>query len=461
MKKNTALLRISIIVAFIFSLTLSTWAQGNNDTITATKNAESKKQTTGKIKKGLNFEGLPIISFDSDLGLQLGALGSLFNYGDGSRYPRYNYFIFAEASFYTRGSSIFMLYYDSDKIIDGIRLTANASYIPDLMYAFYGFNGYESTYKANWIDDSTEIFYRMQRNMTRFMLSFQGRFLNDNLKWFFGADYYLLDAKNVNINHFNKKRDAGNQIPNEDSLPSLYQRYQDWGLITPEDRNGGKYTAVKVGLIYDTRDNEPNPNKGMWSEVVLIGAPKFLSTMESGFSKISIIHRQYFTIIKDNLTFAYRLGFIATIGGHTPWYAQNRLYPSFLRTATSEGLGGGGTMRGILRNRVVGDAMGMGNFEFRWKFFKTVVFNQNIYLALSGFFDTGRVFVKMEQDKIDKLPENIKSVYFTDKESFHNSLGAGIHIAINQNFIVAVDWGKALDERDGTSGLYIGLNFLF
>jgi hypothetical protein len=32
---------------------------------------------------------------------------------------------------------------------------------------------------------------------------------------------------------------------------------------------------------------------------------------------------------------------------------------------------------------------------------------------------------------------------------------------MNQNFIIAVDYGIAADERDGDSGLYIGLNYLF
>ncbi len=39
--------------------------------------------------------------------------------------------------------------------------------------------------------------------------------------------------------------------------------------------------------------------------------------------------------------------------------------------------------------------------------------------------------------------------------------GAGLHIVMNQNFVVAVDYGRALDKGDGESGLYIGLNFLF
>ncbi len=458
MKINTTLFRISLLFVFILSLSLTTFAQDDADTTAITEKTKVKKD---KIKKGWNFGGLPIISFDSDLGLQLGALASIYHYGDGSRYPRYDHYIYAEASFYTKGSGVFRLFYDTDKLIKGIRITADATYNPDLMYAFYGYNGYESTYNADWIDDSTRVFYRMQRNFTRFMLSFQGRLFHDNLRWLAGADFYMLDVSNVNVSFFNEKRDEGDKIPSEDSIPSLYQRYQNWGLISPEEKNGGNFTALKVGVVYDTRDNEPNPNRGIWSEIVLMGAPKFLANTESGFSKISLVHRQYFTIVRDRLTFVYRLGFIATIGGHTPWYAQNRLYPSLLKGSSSEGLGGGKTIRGVLRNRVVGDAVGYGNFEFRWKFLKTTLFNQNIYLALNGFFDSGRVFVKMEQDKIDDLPENIKSVYFTDEESFHNSVGAGLRIAMNQNFIVAIDYGKALDKRDGTSGIYIGLNFLF
>ena len=32
---------------------------------------------------------------------------------------------------------------------------------------------------------------------------------------------------------------------------------------------------------------------------------------------------------------------------------------------------------------------------------------------------------------------------------------------MNQNFIVSCDYGRAMDPRDGKSGVYIGLNFLF
>jgi hypothetical protein len=43
----------------------------------------------------------------------------------------------------------------------------------------------------------------------------------------------------------------------------------------------------------------------------------------------------------------------------------------------------------------------------------------------------------------------------------HTSLGAGLRLAMNYNFIVAIDYGVALNEQDGNSGVYIGLNFIF
>ena len=39
--------------------------------------------------------------------------------------------------------------------------------------------------------------------------------------------------------------------------------------------------------------------------------------------------------------------------------------------------------------------------------------------------------------------------------------GGGIRFALNENFIVAVDYGMAAKKEDGKSGLYINLNWLF
>jgi len=48
----------------------------------------AQTDTTDRIKSGWNVGGLPVVSFDSDLGFQYGALVNLYHYGDGSRYPQ-------------------------------------------------------------------------------------------------------------------------------------------------------------------------------------------------------------------------------------------------------------------------------------------------------------------------------------------------------------------------------------
>ena len=201
--------------------------------------------------------------------------------------------------------------------------------------------------------------------------------------------------------------------------------------------------------------------KGIWTEIILRGAPSFMGNGDYDHLKLSITHRQYFTIIKRDLSFAYRLGFQTTLAGETPFYADPLMMFSYYRGALPQGIGGGKTLRGIQRNRIVGKSIVYGNFELRWKFIHTRLFKQNLYIAVNAFMDTGRSLGEYEINK-ELIPVDERSDYFDqENDSFHTSAGGGIRFALNQNFIVAVDYGLALDKRDGTSGLYIGLNYLF
>jgi len=424
-----------------------------------------------KVKTGWNFGALPVISFDSDLGLQLGALTNLYHYGDGSRYPVYDHSLYLEASWFLKGSGIFRFYYDSDKLIKGVRTSFDVSYFPDRTFKFFGFNGYESVYNQVWENDTdpnykSRVFYRFERKFFRIKLDFQGKIIDKKFLWLAGADYYNINTSTVDINHLNDGKSDDDLLP--DSVDGLYQKYVDWNIIPQSEKDGGMFAVAKIGLVFDTRDNEPNPQRGVWTEIILASAPKALSNMDNGFMKLAITHRQYFTIVKERLTFAYRLGAQFNIAGHTPWYAQGIMYYSKMAGAYNEGLGGAKTLRGIQRNRVVGNGIAFGNFEFRWKFWKFYLMKQNFYMALSGFFDSGRVIQFMDVEDIVNQGniiypdgESQKDYFNFGNEGFHNSAGAGLHIAMNQNFILAIDYGRALNEQDGKSGFYVGLNFLF
>ena len=403
------------------------------------------------IKKGLTFGALPAISFDSDLGFQYGALVNFYLYGDGSRFPKYNHSLYLELSTYTKGTSIARLRYDSEMLIPKVRTTVDVSYVTDQLSDFYGFNGYQSIFNAD-LSKTTHIFYKNERNMFRAKADFQGSFGESKLGWVAGYTYYNFAIDSVNVSKLGLHSVQGG---------GLFQRYQQWGLINKAEANGGSINYFKLGLKYDSRDQLACPMKGIYTEAVIQTAPKFLNETFP-HTKMAVIHRQYFTLAKD-LSFAYRLDYQMTLGNnHVPYYAQPLLITSYLVAATNQGLGGKSSIRGILRNRVIGDNVGFGNFEFRYKFLRFEMLNQNFYVGTNVFFDSG-IILKPIAIEFANISASDKAAYFNDYSAgkFHSAAGIGLKIGWNENFIISADFGKALNKQDGNMGSYIGLNYLF
>ena len=431
-----------------------------------------------KVKTGWNFGGaLPAVTYDSDLGFQYGALAEFFNYGDGSKYPDFMDHTYTEISRYTKGSGIYRFMFESNHLIPGVQWISDLSYLPNQAQPLYGFNGYESVYNKDWMDDKSSsyrsrMFYRFQKNQFRFKNDFQGNLSGDHLKWSAGFAFQDFTISSVNIDKLNKGKKE--KLPSIDSVPGLFERYQALGIIPADEAKGGWINTLKVGITWDSRDNKPNPMKGIWTEIGIEAAPKFMGN-NWGFSKLYIIHRQYFTLIEKDLSFVYRLGYQATISGHTPFFDQTEVITSRLTGATSEGLGGSKTLRGILLDRVVGDAFFMGNVELRWKPVYFKLFKQDCYLGLNGFYDFGMVTkdIKLPNDlqaRFDNIyginstlvnKENFSDYFKSGKDKLHQSAGISVMLAMNQNFVIAIDCGKALNVQDGNIGFSIGLNYLF
>lgn len=419
-----------------------------------------------KVKTGWNVGGLPVIAYNTDLGFEYGALVNFFNYGDGSTYPQYRHNIYAEVSRFTKGSGINRLFYDSKFLIPGLRITSDLAYLTDKMYDFYGFNGYESVYNADWTDDESaayrsRAFYKYDRKLTRFTTDIQGKFANKAFGWVAGIGLYHFQIDSVDIDKLNQGKSASDKLPYVNG--GLYQRYIDWGIIAPDEMHGGTTTYIKIGAVYDTRDNEPNPMSGIWTEAVLTYAPAFLSDKSRyEHAKLTVTHRQYFTLIKRRLSLAYRIGYQGTLWGKCPFYLQPNMATLYLRGATNEGLGGSKTLRGIIRNRIVADAIAYGNIELRWKFVRFYFIKQNFYISFNTFIDAGQGITPIKLDRSFTEPGYSESDYFGNQaESLHSSWGMGLRIVMNQNFIIALDHGRAFKQEDGISGTYIGLNFLF
>ncbi len=420
-----------------------------------------------KRKKGFSWGGVPAIAYDTDVGFKYGAVLNLYSYGDGSHYPDYDHSLYLEWSRTTKGNGINQIVYDSKYLIPNMRLTAEVSYFTEKNLNFYGFNGYKAYYNGDFENQDHEdyvsrMFYRHSRKLFLMKADFQGK-LGGNFRWLAGISFNKNTVDSVDIDKLNEGKSGDDLLPD---VPGLYDYYVDWGVISKDQAKGGNNTFFKFGLVYDSRDIEANPSKGVWDEIILFVGPKAFGYEDFTTSAL-FAHREYFTLLPNTLTFAYRLAYQTKLSGNIPFY----MLPYYIDSKqTKDGFGGSKTIRGILRNRVVGNGVAFGNFEFRWKAIKTFLFKQNFYIALSAFMDAGRVVDPYELD-LSEVPSTLtlsngitytpQEWFNTDDESIHASYGMGVHFALNQNFIVAVDYGRAIKKEDGTSGIYINLNWLF
>lgn len=440
--------------------------------------AQEKKDI---IKTGWNIGPLPAIAYDADKGLQLGAIIQLFDYGDGHNYPNYDNKVYAEVSYFTKGSWLIQTMYDAKELIPNVRWTTACIVALDKGMDFFGFNGYGSYYNYERIaagkdKSSSEIiytpFYKMKRNSVLFKSDFVGN-ITDRLKWAAGYHASYFDQGAIDYDNINKGKDEQKKFPQSES--TLYEDFVNWGLISADEANGGFVSAIRAGLSYDSRDKEGAPSRGIWAEGHVTLAPKWLGT-KNPFARYSLTFRHYVPIVKnDVLTFAYRLNYEGTFGNSAPYYVLPYMTVQG-ENWDRDGMGGYRTTRGIMRNRAVGLDMFTYNAEFRWRFTKFHIGKQNIALALSAFSDG--TTVTRGRDMSYKGDNSLSSIaryneFMTNsqqKDSFHVTVGAGFRFIMNENFIVAAEYGMPISHlskkssvynQDGTGAFYLNVGYLF
>ena len=472
---------------------------------TTAENAETTTQTDTKkknkkpvqynengeiIKTGINLGPLPVVAFDADRGFQFGALMNIYDFGDGKNYPNPNSQWYFEGSAYVKestvGSYLLRAEYDNKTLIPGVRMSVCAGYYKDAALDFYGFNGYQSNYDMGLIsnnisfDSSTKAgnkletkftdkgktpkgFYRYSRELIRFKADFTGK-IAKNFYWEAGYNFNWVNAKSFTPNGysvFSKEVDGGT---------TLFQLYKDWGIIPEDQANGGFISSLRAGLMYDSRNVENNPTKGIWAEAHVIAAPKWLGTSVPHY-KFCATMRQYLPLGTPKLVFAYRLAYQGFFG-NAPWYAMP-VYTTMGPKPDYDGLGGYRTVRGIMLNRVQGLHTGFYNAELRYRFVDFKLFKQNITFALSGFTDGTHVFKPYDMTMSEATRANLaiaapaklalydEFVKPNQKDGFHGSAGAGLRFIMNENFIVAFEYARCFNKQDGDGAFYINIGFLF
>ena len=450
----------SIIVLCLMLLTFGLAAQDNGKTL---------NEKGEIIKKGWNFGPLPVVGFNSDMGFQYGVCLDVFNYGDGSKYPNYNFKMNFEVSTYTKGSSIFRSYSYWNNVIPKGILFADFGYFIDKKFDFYGFNGYAAPY---YKDAAVQMnpyeitepgmaesgLYYTDRRQFRAVVSIRQKIGNlNNLYYGVGLAFYNYDFNQLSIKKYE------NQY-------TLYDLYCQSGLIRGNEAGGGNVTQFKAGIVYDSKNYENDPTRGIYFEATFTAAPDFID--KHGYDHLTFtgVFHHYIPVLGDHLTFSYRIGAQNVIAGDIPFYAMMNTNLMFYKKIYTESYGGSTTGRGINRNSVIGQGVAWLNAELRWRITNFKFINQNWCVALNPMFDAGMVTqtVRLEEQKAameklnDLTSDDYNLIYSGKDESLHTSAGCGLKLIMNKNFVVSAEFAKAINKLDGEGmKAYIGFNYIF
>ncbi|MBR1872081.1 MAG: hypothetical protein IJ795_02605 [Bacteroidales bacterium] len=468
-----------------------------------------------EIKKGWSFGLLPTATWSTDNGFQAGAFGDVYYYGDGKTYPDPLHKISWEASYFTHSHRMRMyLAYDSKYLIPNMRVNASVTYMNDPLYTFWGFNGAASTqnydiwsnknyipnkkgevkypYIADALDNSpiATNYYGMSRSMLRVLANLQGQIV-PHLNWAAGINFWwwqLGDMKDRG-----NKDNEGN-VHKYDLTNTLYQKYISMGAIRPAEAQGGLSLEMNAGIVYDTRDIEAAPNRGIWAEAYLNGAP-YAGNPKTGlyspYLKACVYFRHYIDIPihipAGDPVFAYRLAWQQTLAGDTPFYMIQNVPLLVQRNMISEGFGSSNTVRGLRENRILAEGFAWLNAELRVKLVNFKLFNQFFYIAVNPFFDAG-IITKPYRVKelaaaadadgiikdlaLDALKVATSSTEYAgindiiyDASKVHKfvySPGIGLKIAMNQNFIVSAEYAYCFTGgMNANPWIGIGINYQF
>ncbi len=400
-------------------------------------------------KTGWVFTPMPNVSYNSDIGLNLGAFCDFFHYGDGSVYPNFLHHISLTAAWATKGAWYFYGMFESQALIPGIRLSASVTYRDATMNNFYGFNGIYSPFdeQKDLNADTRTAFYTNRKRFYRSAVTFQGE-IYGRLNWVAGAVYRYVKVSDFNLKNY----DSGN---------SLYLKYIDNDLIHADEAGGGHSMELKAGVTYDSRDIELAPHRGIYAEACLLGNAD-LSRWKYNYAQLVLHWRHFVPLGTERIIWAYHLGFQQRIAGEIPFYNLNELSTLNYQYEEYSGLGSRYTIRGYRYNSIAAEGYAWGNFELRVTPFCFDLWKQHFDIVLNPFVDLALINPSYRYDaQRDLAAEGLFNEGAVGHQPFMVSAGCGIKLHMNTNFILSLDVGKAIGSPFSDLMIGMGTTYVF
>lgn len=401
------------------------------------------------------FTGLPLASYSTDIGFGGGA--RVYYYWDGHRDdPRfattpYLYRVFLQAFASTGGVQFHWLDFDAPKIADSpYRLRSQLIFARNTNQNYFGLG--DRSMSALRFPGSPAFTSYADYTAAQQMVTGGHTFANydqyDLIKpsWIASVERLFLDGhvrvlggfgfSYASIRDYSGKTVAATGGPATEAPTRLAT---DCAAKLLVGCSGGRDDYLRLGISYDTRDFEPDPNSGVFLDAALDAGTVALGS-QYAYVRLLGAARGYYSPIPDtaDLVLAGRATFEWQSAG-TPFFSMD----SFPFTEDPRtGLGGHRTMRGFRQDRFVGPVMALLNGEVRWTFARTVVWHQKLGFIAAPFVDIGRPFDSLSDLSVRR---------------WRTTVGSALRISWNIATIITVDYGVSSED----SGLYINFNHIF
>jgi hypothetical protein len=405
--------------------------------------------------------GLPLAAYSTDIGLGVGARAYYYWNGERSD-PRfavtpYLFRMFLQVFVSTRGVQFHWLDFDIPKLLDTpYRFRSQLIYARNINNNYFGigsrtlaplafpgsaktygsYSDYSAAQQAVAPDGTTWAKYdQYDLAEPTAIASLERQFFDDKIRVLAGVGFQyatIRDYTGKQVDAVDATGVATTATMNQTRLAADCAA----GLLV--GCSGGRNDYLRLGISYDTRDFEPDPNRG-----VFVDAEVDLGTVALGsqydYARAMVAARGYYSPIPDeDLVLAGRAVLLGQTNG-APFFSMD----SFPFTEDPrQGLGGHRTLRGYRQDRFVGSVMSLVNAEVRWTFGHLTAWHQKFAFIAVPFFDAGRPY-----DSLGEL----------SYKDWKPSYGGALRISWNLATLATIDYGVSPED----TGLYINFNHIF
>ena len=197
----------------------------------------------------------------------------------------------------------------------------------------------------------------------------------------------------------------------------------------PFDEGTTRRGVLRLGLIWDRRDNEWGPKRGALHDITVDSAGPWTGSTHA-WGRVHATFRHYWTLGVPSLVLAHRLTYDG-LWGDAPFVPLGE----FGGLVTSDGLGGVVTGRGWMRRRYIGKHKAFASVELRFEPVEFKLGKHTLGFGLKGYVDLGLVAQNLRE-----LPLH-----------WHVSGGPGLLVTWDHFAVIRMDGGFSRE----TAGFYL------